>query len=87
MDMEKRCFTAHWHPISDPPKEEGEYLVARQFMFDPERHAIDIMPFGKIGRGKKAKYTWYMYGEALNRIDCSDEVVAWMELPEYREEK
>lgn len=87
MNIEDRYFVARWHPASDPPKEEGEYLVARNFLIDSSRYDVDVMSFGKIGRKKKVRCAWYVYGEALDKIDCDDEVVAWMELPEYRKGK
>lgn len=62
-----------WIPVSEPPKENGNYIVSLE---------DSVYPWGRFFNGK-----WFMLStDGIAREFSEYEVMAWMPLPEpYRE--
>lgn len=76
-----------WTPVSEPPKDNGEYLVTRKLSKKFDIDIVDILSFNhnlfevdKYEFAGQERAGWYDYDDEWGYYEM-DDVTAWMPLP------
>ncbi|MCQ4983537.1 hypothetical protein NE564_25770 [Blautia producta] len=76
--IEMQPTARSWHKISDGDLPQGPYSQKRKFYCKEKGYGYRILLYGDKG--------FYYYSFNLNIGIDNEQIVAWMELPEYEEE-
>ena len=85
-DFEKLPTTNHWMLCADKMPEINRYVLVQTRETDVYKSDLYIMAY-ILGRDEDGTFEYYWYNSDENRRFETEDVVAWMPLPEKYEEK
>ena len=89
--MQSVKHDSKWTPVSEPPREDGEYLVTLKVLKDSNyidkiSYSHNLYSIDSFDFADKKRPGWYDYSSEWGYYEMNN-VVAWMPLPEtYKEE-